>query len=159
MSAAKANSAAVRAVEALMLQKFKTEPFQNLQLLSGKQPSSPRHGGTCSDKTLSFLSAASQAGFSASLHSGFIGGKEIHRLARVHVDGRVFFADVGNVWVQFPSTAAISRDPSVIRPRVGFGLGMRYNTPVGALVIDVGFNPDPRSFEVPAEPHFSVTGF
>lgn len=86
----------VSAVEALMLEKFRTEPFHNLKLLLGEQVAIP--GGTCSDKTLSFLSAAEQAGFDASLHSASIGGQEIHRLARVHIEGQSFFADVGNGW-------------------------------------------------------------
>lgn len=92
------NSAHIAAVEALMLEKFKTEPFHNLHLLSGKQLHSPSQGGTCSDKTLSFLKSAQAAGFDASLHSGFIDGREIHRLAKIQIEGRMFFADVGNGW-------------------------------------------------------------
>jgi hypothetical protein len=98
MRTATNDSAAVIAVEALMLEKFRLEPFHNLHLLYGRMPSSPDQGGTCSDKTLSFLNAASEAGFDASLHSAFIGGEEIHRLARLHINGRIFFADVGNGW-------------------------------------------------------------
>lgn len=98
MIEASASSAAVSAVEALMLEKFRTEPFHNLYLLYGKKPLTFAHGGTCSDKTLSFLHAARDAGFCASLHSGYIGGKEIHRLAKVDIDGQSFFADVGNGW-------------------------------------------------------------
>ena len=91
-------SLAVSAVEALMFEKFQTEPFHNLQLLYGEQVQAVVPGGTCSDKTLSFLKAAERAGFDVALHSAFIGGQEIHRLARVHIHGRVFFADVGNGW-------------------------------------------------------------
>ena len=32
------------------------------------------------------------------MHSGFIGGREIHRLAKISIKGRCFFADVGNGW-------------------------------------------------------------
>jgi hypothetical protein len=88
----------VSAVEAIMLEKFRTEPFHNLHLLYGKQIPSPSFGGSCSDKTLSFLATADQAGFDVALHSGFIGGREIHRLARVCIDDQIFFADVGNGW-------------------------------------------------------------
>ena len=89
---------AVNAVEALMLEKFRTEPFHNLGLLYGEHLRAVVPGGTCSDKTLSFLSAAGRAGFDVALHSARIGGQEVHRLARVHIAGRVFFADVGNGW-------------------------------------------------------------
>jgi hypothetical protein len=91
-------SASVRAVEALMLEKFRSEPFHNFHLLYGEQLQSPLQGGTCSDKTLSFLSAAKRAGFDASLHSAYIGGSEIHRLARVRIGDEILFADVGNGW-------------------------------------------------------------
>ena len=98
MSAADRASTEVAVVEALMLHQYRTEPFHNLHLLYGRSTSSSVRGGTCSDKTLSFLSAARRAGVHASLHSGFIDGREIHRLARVQIDGRRFFADVGNGW-------------------------------------------------------------
>ncbi|MCR9189774.1 MAG: arylamine N-acetyltransferase [Alteromonadaceae bacterium] len=91
-------SSELRAVETLLLDKFRSEPFHNLNLLYGRPRQSGLKGGTCSDKTLSFLSAAKQAGFDVALHTGFIGGEEIHRLARVSIGGRVFFADVGNGW-------------------------------------------------------------
>lgn len=98
MNDASCSPYAVRAVEMLMLEKFRTEPFHNFHLLYGHQIRHALPGGTCSDKTLSFLDSAKKAGVEASLHSGFIGGKEIHRLAKVHIKGRSFFADVGNGW-------------------------------------------------------------
>lgn len=91
-------SAYVAAVEALILEKFRTEPFHNMHLLYGIQVQSPAQGGTCSDKTLSFIDTAKRAGLDASLHSAFIEGREIHRLAKVRIGGRLFFADVGNGW-------------------------------------------------------------
>ena len=66
-------SSELRAVETLMLEKFRSEPFHNLKLLYGRPRQSGLKGGTCSDKTLSFLSAAEQAGFDVALHTGFIG--------------------------------------------------------------------------------------
>ncbi len=88
----------VQAVEALMLEHFQTEPFHNLPLIYGPLLESVVPGGTCSDKTLSFIAAGIQAGFDISLHSGFIGGREIHRLARVQIGAQQFFADIGNGW-------------------------------------------------------------
>ena len=82
----------------LMHQKFIEEPFHSLQLLYGESIGSQVPGGTCSDKTISFIHEAKQRGFDVKLHSAFIGGKEIHRLARLNINGRVFFADVGNGW-------------------------------------------------------------
>jgi len=91
-------TALLRAVESLMLEKFRTEPFHNLRLIYGDHAQSSVPGGTCSDKTLSFLASAEREGFDVSLHSGFIGGREIHRLARVVIDGLDYFADIGNGW-------------------------------------------------------------
>ena len=88
----------VTKLEALMLEKFKTEPFHNLHLLYDSSAQQILPGGTCSDKTLSFLDAASKAGFDVALHSGFIDGREIHRLVRATIGGRRYFADVGNGW-------------------------------------------------------------
>lgn len=113
-------SSVVSAIESLMLNKFKTEPFHNLHMIYGKPVPSPEYGGTCSDKTLSFISTASQAGFDVALHSGFIGGREIHRLARVRIDGRVYFADVGNGW---PSLKLYPADREVNFSF--FGMGFR----------------------------------
>jgi len=123
MSAGQADSAAVIAVEAIMLEKYKTEPFHNLYLLYGKRPWTHAYGGTCSDKALSFLQAARHAGFDARLHSGYIGGKEIHRLVKVYIDGRSFFADVGNGWPAlklYPLDREVSHDC----------FGMRFRTEI-----------------------------
>lgn len=98
MSGASQTAESVQAFEALMLEYFRTEPFHNLHLIYGPRLESAVPGGTCSDKTLSFVAAGVRAGFDISLHSGFIGGREIHRLARVRIGGRLFFADVGNGW-------------------------------------------------------------
>lgn len=98
MSAASRTDELIDAVEALMLEHFRTEPFHNLHLIYGDRLQTVVPGGTCSDKTLSFLAAGRRAGFDVSLHSGFIGGREIHRLARVCIDDRLYFADVGNGW-------------------------------------------------------------
>lgn len=92
--------AQVHAVEQLVLEHFQTQPFHNLHLLfnDSHRRWPAMNGGTCSDKTLSFIAEAKASGFDVALHSGYIGGQEIHRLARVHIEGHVFFADVGNGW-------------------------------------------------------------
>jgi arylamine N-acetyltransferase len=82
----------------LMEQKFRGEPFHTLEMLYGESVGRQVPGGTCSDKTLSFIHEAREKGFDAKLHTAFIDGKEIHRLARLNIDGKVFFADVGNGW-------------------------------------------------------------
>ena len=87
-----------RAIETLMLDKFRTEPFHNLRLMYGHGAAALVPGGTCSDKTLSFVDAARKAGHDVGLHSARIDGEEKHRLARLNVKGRSVFADVGNGW-------------------------------------------------------------
>lgn len=85
-------------VEALMLHHFKTLPFHNLKLIYGDDLQNMPAGGTCSDKTLSFIADAKEQRFDVALHSAFIGGEEIHRLAKFNIGGRHYFADVGNGW-------------------------------------------------------------
>ncbi len=120
MSGAKRTSESVRAVEALMLEHFRTEPFHNLSLIYGQKLITVVSGGTCSDKTLSFVAAGKQTGFDVTLHSGFIGGREIHRLARVRIGGRLFFADVGNGW---PALKLYPADQEI--SYCCFGMGFR----------------------------------
>lgn len=111
MSSAGQTDESVQAVEALMLEHFQTEPFHNLHLIYGPRLDSVVPGGTCSDKTLSFVAAGRRAGFDVSLHTAFIGGQEIHRLARVRVGDKLLFADVGNGWPSlklYPADRAVS---------------------------------------------------
>ena len=89
---------ALDSVISLMKLKFRSEPFHTLSWLYGDSIGCQVPGGTCSDKTLSFIHEAQKRGFDAKLHTAFIDGKEIHRLARLNIDGQVFFADVGNGW-------------------------------------------------------------
>lgn len=62
------------------------------------------------------------------------------------------FLDAGNLWLEMPEEIAI-RD---VRSAAGFGL--RYATPVGPVVFDLGFNltPDRTIGETPVSAHFSV---
>jgi hypothetical protein len=120
----------VQAVEALMLEHFRTEPFHNLPLIYGERLRSAVPGGTCSDKTLSFVDAGVKAGFEVSLHSGFIGGQEIHRLARVRIGSRLFFADVGNGW---PALKLYPADREVSYRF--FGMGFRTEIAHGRVTV------------------------
>lgn len=62
------------------------------------------------------------------------------------------FVDLGNLWAGTPNERTF-------RPRVGLGAGLRWETAVGALIADLGFNPEMRLGERIAEPHFSVSNF
>lgn len=61
----------------------------------------------------------------------------------------VLFVDEGGVWFD-----RLRVNLSDLRYAVGTGL--RYITPAGALVVDVGWNPSPRAGEYPVELHISV---
>ncbi len=117
-------------IEALMLHAFRTEPFHNLRLIYDEDLGATIPGGTCSDKTMSFVNTARHSGATVKLHSAFIGGKEIHRLARVHLGNRVYFADVGNGW---PSIRLYPAD----RPTVVRCFGMAFRTEVTSEVVNV----------------------
>jgi outer membrane protein insertion porin family len=64
------------------------------------------------------------------------------------------FVDLGNLWVDFGQR-------HVLTLRIGTGIGIRYNTPVGALAVDFGINPMPRAanFEASNQLHFSIGAF
>ncbi len=98
MSVAGDAAEVLRGVESVMLESFRREPFHNFRLLYGDHVADHLSGGTCSDKTLSFVELGRRRGFDVSLHSGYIDGEEMHRLARVNVGGRSYFADIGNGW-------------------------------------------------------------
>lgn len=95
----------------ILLDKFRQEPFHNLYLLNNIKPVESKYGGTCSDKTLSYLSDARAAGLDAYLHSARIGGQEIHRLVRLEIQNKRYFADIGNGWPSlqlFPATTPVN---------------------------------------------------
>lgn len=77
--------------------------------------------------------------------------------ARVHVRGSLevgLFADVGNLWL----------DPRNLAPldlRVNVGFGLRFITPIGPAVVDLGFDTmaDRRLAERIYAPHFSIGFF
>jgi outer membrane protein assembly factor BamA len=64
------------------------------------------------------------------------------------------FTDVGNLWLA-PGNVSLAE----LRPHLG--LGLRFLTPIGPAVLDVGFNPSPdrRLSERLVAPHFSIGMF
>jgi len=89
--------ASIVEIETIIQNAFIDEPFHNFHLLDEK--TSNHCGGTCSDKSLSVLRSIQGAGYKANLHSANIGGqKDIHRLVKVHINKKEYFADVGNGW-------------------------------------------------------------
>lgn len=120
----------VHLAQQILLEKFKTEPFHNLYLLNNVEPTTTVYGGTCSDKTLSYLEAAKAAGLDAHLHSARIDGQEIHRLVRLEIGNQRFFADIGNGWPSIQLFPAAT-------PIVYESFGMRYRTEIADSVITV----------------------
>jgi outer membrane translocation and assembly module TamA len=61
------------------------------------------------------------------------------------------FADVGNLWLD-PGEASLAD------LRVNLGMGLRFLTPIGPAVLDLGVNtsPDGRLGERYLAPHFSI---
>lgn len=125
MSDSDSTRATIKAAEDLLLHHFRTQPFHNLNLLYNNGEPYGLPGGTCSDKTLSYLADAKAQGLNAHLHTAFIGGQEIHRLVRLHINEETLFADVGNGWPAIKLIpAARNIDYSCF--------GMRYRTEVDA---------------------------
>ncbi len=65
-----------------------------------------------------------------------------------------FFGDFGNLWLD-------PRQMSLADLRLNVGFGIRFITPVGPAVLDIGFNtnPDSRINESVLAPHFSIGFF
>jgi hypothetical protein len=120
----------IASIEALLLKHYKKEPFHNLYLFYGKKPIPNKYGGTCSDKTLSFIDEARSLGFKVNLHSGYIDGKEVHRLARVQIGKRTYFADIGNGW---PAIKLYPEDEEVLYSC----FGMTFHTKISMNKISV----------------------
>lgn len=77
--------------------------------------------------------------------------------ARVAVQGNFelgFFADVGNLWLE-------PKASNLTDLRIDVGAGLRFLTPIGPAVLDLGFNtsPDRRLAERIYAPHFSIGFF
>ena len=85
-------------VEKIILDSFKQEPFHNLYFKYNILPTSFKFGGTCSDKVLSVYTILKENNIEVTLHSSFINNIESHRLLKVYIEGKYYFADVGNAW-------------------------------------------------------------
>lgn len=85
-------------VEKVILDSFKNEPFHNLYFKYNIIPNSFEFGGTCSDKVLSVYKILKDNNIKVTLHSSFINNIESHRLLKVCIDDKYYFADVGNAW-------------------------------------------------------------
>lgn len=93
--------------ENIILESFCNEPFHTLYFLHKIKPKAFTEGGTCSDKVLSTKQKLLQAGFKVRLHSSFIEDKECHRVLKVWIGDKIYFADIGNGW---PSIKLFSAD-------------------------------------------------
>jgi hypothetical protein len=121
MSAASRVRDEVEAFETLMLEHFRAEPFHNLGFIYRNSLSAAVRGGTCFYKTRSIIDAGKKAGFQVFWHNGVIytqGAEWMHWVARVHIDGRLFFADMGNGW---PSLKLYPADREVAHRICGMG--------------------------------------
>lgn len=70
----------------------------------------------------------------------FINPRAELRLPLNKIAETVLFLDAGNVWSRSPTDPAGSSAPNYLRLRYAMGTGLRFNTPVGPLVFDYGFN-------------------
>jgi arylamine N-acetyltransferase len=144
----------VNLAQQILLDKFKREPFHNLYLLNNAQPITTAYGGTCSDKTISYLAAAKAAGLGAYLHSARIGGQNIHRLVRLEIENQRYFADIGNGW---PSTQLVP----AARPISYECYGMRFRTTIVNGVITVyllkrGIEKQQMEIDITAKPETEI---
>jgi outer membrane protein assembly factor BamA len=82
-----------------------------------------------------------------------LGKAELRFPLRASLEAAVF-TDVGNLWLA-PGNVSVAE----LRPHLGVGL--RFLTPIGPAVLDLGFNPSPdrRLAERLVAPHFSIGMF
>jgi len=88
----------LKTAEAILLEKFRTEPFHNFKRLKSTSKFRSCIGGTCSDKTKSYIKSLKSQGIKASLHTALIDDNFKHQLARIEFGEHAYFADVGNGW-------------------------------------------------------------
>lgn len=96
--------------EEIILEGFLTEPFHNLYFKYNIVPTTYLYGGSCSDKVLSTYNKLKGEGFSVRLWSSLVKGLETHRLINISIDGKTYFADVGNAW---PSVKMFPKDEEI----------------------------------------------
>lgn len=133
MSAARRRSDAKDAIETLMLDHFRTEPFHNLRFIYGSSLGPGVQGGTCFYKTGRIVNVGQKAGFDVHWHHAFVrvqGVPWAHWVARFQIDGRLFFADMGNGW---PSLKLYPADREVAYRF--FGMGFRTEIANGRVTV------------------------
>ncbi len=108
----------IKRVEKIILKLFRNEPFHNLyQYYERPFPQYSLHkGGTCSVKTVSAwlkMQALKPDNITVQLHQGMVHFNQQsfdHRLLKITLRDKVYFADVGNAWPTlrlFPAHKAI----------------------------------------------------
>lgn len=88
----------IEKIEKILYRCFEKEPFHNFFQSNKIEPKTYDFGGTCSDKSMSFLEKLKLCGYDAHLHSSWINDKEIHRVVKINLGGKFFLADAGNGW-------------------------------------------------------------
>ena len=123
MSASRSRGEVVDALETLMLDHFRSEPFHNLHAIYGPSIRPDMPGGTCFYKTGRLVDIGRNSGFDVHWHTASVRVQGVpwpHWVVRVQVDGRRFFADMGNGW---PSIKLYPADLEVAYRH--FGMGFR----------------------------------
>ena len=90
--------ASMEDVERLILQRFKEEPFHSLNFLTWAKFHQKVTGGSCSDKVQSMFYQLENIGCNVFLHEAYIHNIKCHRVLRIMIKGRMYFADIGNAW-------------------------------------------------------------
>jgi len=85
-------------IEAIILEKFESEPFHNLYFINECKPSTYSFGGTCTDKVLSMYEELRLRDYECYMHVSLVKDRPLHFVVRIVLEDGVYFADVGNGW-------------------------------------------------------------
>ena len=120
----------IQDVENVMLTAFKQEPFHSFNFLSWLKVKDPIVGGSCSDKVMSIFNQLEKIGCDVYLHEAYINNNKCHRVLRVLLNGRTYFADVGNAW---PIIKLIPADAAIRF----LACGIQYHTVITETKVDI----------------------
>ena len=70
-------------IEAIILEKFQSEPFQNLYFINEREPSTYTFGGTCTDKVLSMHEELTSRDYECSMHVSLVKDRPLHFVMRI----------------------------------------------------------------------------